>query len=226
MPTRCTNCFAKQFNFLESLTEKEKEQFQKNSSPMTLKKGDVVFFEDDVLQHLYCIKSGACKFSKSIGKNDEYITDLLGKGDVMGRRSIITQKGAMVTATALEDTTLCCIDKTPVVHSIKTNNDFCIDILKGFINDTKLDFERTQYYNNHSSVKKRLAGLLLYLQNKFGVDTDGWLNISLKRDDMANILGTTSEYVISLLSHFKEKNYLNSKRGKLKLISINALQSL
>ncbi len=137
----------------------------------------------------------------------------------MGRRSIITNKGALVTATALSDTILYTLDKKTIIQSLQENNKFCQDVLRGFIADTEEDAEKNFYFQNNRKIKIRLAGLLLYLSKKFGNEKKGWLNISLKRKDMAIILGTTSEYVISLLTSFKDNNYLTLKRDKIKINS-------
>lgn len=222
----CSICNSKQLNFLNSLKLEERASFLANASIQVFKKGDIIFFEDDELQQLFCIKEGACKFSKENSRGDEFITDLLGFGDIMGRRFVLTQKGAVLTATAITDVTLCCLPKKLVLDAIKNNNSFCQDILNGIIVDSVNDIKKIEFYKNHYGVKHRLAGLLVYVSGKFGVDTKGWLNVSLKRQDIANILGTTTEYVISLLSSFKEKKYISSKKGKIKLTSIIALKEL
>ncbi|WP_298553804.1 Crp/Fnr family transcriptional regulator [uncultured Algibacter sp.] len=214
----------KQFNFFKSLSSNELALIEKTTSFLKIVKGDIVFLENELLQKLYCIKEGACKFSLIDDSGKEHITKLLGKGDLMGRRSIITNKGALVTATAIKDTTLCLLDKTPIIKSLRENNAFCQDILKGFIGDMEDETEKIAYFQNHATVKVRLAGLLMYLNDKFGTEKEGWINVSLKRRDIAGILGTTSEYIISLLASFKGKNLLSLKRDKIKIISEKELR--
>ncbi|MFK7780931.1 Crp/Fnr family transcriptional regulator [Psychroserpens sp.] len=216
----------KQFNFLKSMSFAEKEVLLNHSSKLEIKKGEVIFFEDEHLKKLYCISNGACKFSLIDNKGKEHITKLLGEGDLMGRRSIITNKGALVTATAITNTILYSIDKDPVLLSLEKNNEFCQDVLKGFIDDMEDDAKKITYFQNNKKLKVRLAGLLLYLAHKFGTEKKGWINISLRRQDMADILGTTSEYVISLLTSFKNKNYLELNRGNIKINSNQKLITL
>ncbi len=223
--SRYNVCVGKQFNFFKSLTKSELALIEDATSSIEIIKGDIVFLENELLQKLYCIEEGACKFSLIDDNGKEHITKLLGKGDIMGRRSVITNKGALVTATAIKDTTLCLLDKTPIINSLKKNNDFCQDILMGFIGDMEDETEKIIYFQNHATVKVRLAGLLLYLNDKFGLEKEGWISVPLKRQDMANILGTTSEYVISLLASFKRKNLISFKREKIKIISEQELRN-
>ena len=216
----------KQLNYLKNLTAIEKKTLFDSSTLIKLKKDQVVFLEKERLKELYSIHKGACKFTFIDDKGKVHITKILGKGDVMGRRSIITNKGALVTATAISDTIIYSLNKKNMLQSLRNNNKFCQDVLKGFITDAEDETEKISYFENSRKLKIRLAGLLLYLSKKFGTEKKGWLNISLKRKDMALILGTTSEYIISLLSDFKDKNYLNLQRDKIKINSTEALIAL
>lgn len=217
--TICNLNTAKQFNFLRSLSDKEKEGLHAKSTSKRVRKGAVIFSQAELLQSLFCINDGACKFTVIDAKGREIVTDLLGKGDLMGRRSLISKKGAMVTATAISDTTLCCIDNESLLKGFTKNNDFCLDVLRGFVADEEERHLRMELYENRRSIKKRLAGLLLYSKEKFGAEKDGRLLVSLKREDMANVLGTSSEYIISLLARFKKQGIIGLQKGKIRIIS-------
>lgn len=226
MMSTCDFQIAKQFNFLKSMTEGERDELKRTTASRHLQKGEVLFTEADQLQKLFCIREGACKFSKIDEKGKEHITRLLGKGDLMGRRSLISKKGAMVTATAITETTVCCVDKLPVLKCLNRNTDFCIDVLRGFVLDSEDEVQRRGLFENHQSVSKRIAGLLLYLDQKFGREKDGKLKVFLKREDMANLLGTSSEYVISILSGFKARKLLDLERGTIRLLDLNGLRKI
>lgn len=222
----CDFQIAKQFNFLKSMTAVEREALMRTSSPLQLQRGEVLFMESEQLQKLFCIREGACKFSNYDDKGKERITRLLGKGELMGRRSLISKKGAMVTATAITDTKVCAVDRLPVLRCLQRNTEFCMDVIKGFVEDTEDDIKRKALFENHQSISKRLAGLLLYLEEKFGMEKDGSLKLFVKREDMANLLGTSSEYVISLLSRFKATGLVDLERGKILLGNKEALRQM
>ncbi|CAN0587642.1 unnamed protein product [Ectocarpus sp. 12 AP-2014] len=222
----CNLSSSKQLNFLKSLSAKEKERLHTNSTSKKVRKGAVIFSEAELLQSLFCITDGACKFSIIDDKGKEIVTNLLGKGDLMGRRSLISKKGAMVTATALSDTTLCCIDNESLLKGFAKNNGFCLDALKGFVADDEERHLKMGLYENRRGIKNRLAGLLLYLRDKFGADDNGTLNIGLKREEMANVLGTSSEYIISLLSTFKKQGIIGLFKGRIRIISERKLSKM
>ncbi len=222
----CDFSNAMQLNFLNSLSENEKKNLHLNSSSKKVRRGAVVFAESELLQSLFCIYEGACKFSIIDDKGKEIVTDLLGRGDLMGRRSLISKKGAMVTATAITDTTLCCIDKESLLKRLSKNNDFCLDVLRGFVNDESDRYLKMELYNNQRSIKQRLAGLLIYMKEKFGLEKNRTLSVTLKREDMANVLGTSSEYIITLLSGFKKQGLIDVYRGNITLLSEKELRNI
>jgi CRP-like cAMP-binding protein len=222
----CDFSNAMQLNFLNSLSENEKKSLHLNSSSKKVRKGAVVFAETELLQSLFCINEGACKFSIIDDRGKEIVTDLLGKGDLMGRRSLISKKGAMVTATAITDTTLCCIDKESLLKRLSRNNNFCLDVLRGFVNDEAERYLKMELYNNQRSIKKRLAGLLIHMKEKFGIEKNKTLSLALKREDMANVLGTSSEYIITLLASFKKQGLIDLYRGKITLLSEKELRKI
>lgn len=219
-------CVGKQFNFLKNVTSEENETLKISGNMFTVAKGDIVFYEDEKLHKLFCICQGACKFSLIDENGNEHITKLLGQGDLMGRHAMISNKGALVTATALTDAVLCSLDKKVVLQTMQKNNDFSNDVLRGFADEMAEEIEKIQYFQNYKSLQIRLAGLLLYLSKKYGVDDEGWIKVSLKRQDFANILGTTTEYVISLLTKFKSKKYLKVDREKIKIRSYKNLRTI
>jgi CRP/FNR family transcriptional regulator len=52
----------------------------------------------------------------------------------------------------------------------------------------------------HMEVKGRVAETLLLLKKRFGQNRDGFLNITLTRQDMASFAGTTYETVFRVMS--------------------------
>lgn len=217
---------AAQLNYTRSLSKKESDQVIKATSILFVKKGDTVFSENEKLQSLYCIQKGVCKFSKIDDKGRENITKLLGEGELMGRRSVISNKGSVVSAKAVTDIVLCQLEKKPFLESLNNNNAFCMDVLNGFIADIKTNEEALRIFYSNKSIKSRLAGLLCYLKDKFGTEKGGSLIAKLKREDMAGIIGTTSEYVIRLLQYFKQEGYIKTEGRAIHVTAIKGLRSL
>lgn len=59
-----------------------------------------------------------------------------------------------------------------------------------------------------NSVKQRLAELLIYIHDSFGVDENDFLKIVLSCEDFANVVGTAIDSVIRTLSQLKKAGYI------------------
>jgi CRP-like cAMP-binding protein len=66
---------------------------------------------------------------------------------------------------------------------------------------------------SQKTVKQRMAEAFLYLKNNFGEDADGFLSLTLSREDISNVVGTATESAIRIISEFK-KNGLIRTSGK------------
>ncbi len=73
------------------------------------------------------------------------------------------------------------------------------------------------------TVRERLAEVLLLLMDTFDLDEEHTLQISLTREELANMVGTATESVIRLLSEFKADNLIELNGRKIKLLNIPKL---
>jgi CRP-like cAMP-binding protein len=76
------------------------------------------------------------------------------------------------------------------------------------------------------TVRERLAEVLLNLKKNFGLDEDHILQISLTREELANIVGTATESVIRLLSEFKQDQLIDLNGRKIKILDIKRLEKI
>jgi len=68
------------------------------------------------------------------------------------------------------------------------------------------------------TVRERLAEILIHLKNDFGLDENNILQISLTREELANIVGTATESVIRLLSEFKHDQLIELNGRKIRIL--------
>ena len=76
------------------------------------------------------------------------------------------------------------------------------------------------------TVRERLAEVLLFLVNDFGLDSQQFLNISLTREELANIVGTATESVIRLLSEFKSDKLVELNGRRIKILNAKGLEKI
>ena len=223
--SKCNQCIVRQFNSLKHLTKDELIRMSSCKTTRTIKKGEPLFSEGDHVNGVYCIKDGVCKVSKMSENGRNQIVKLAQKGDLIGERSLISEEVSNLNAVALNDMEICFIPKEEILKDLEKNNNFTMDVLKNMANSLKFS-DNLVVDMAQKSVKQRLAETLLHLENKFGVDKDGFIGINLSREDISNIIGTATESAIRLLSELKKKKIIEFRGKDLKIIDKRTLENL
>lgn len=221
--SKCEQCIIKQFNSLKALTKDELVRISGCKTSRTVKKGEVIFEEGEVLNGVYCIKDGICKLTKLSANGKDQIVKMVVKGDLLGQRSIVSNERSNLQATALNDMEVCFIPKAEILADLHKNPDFTFDVLKDMANDLR---EADDIIVNmaQKSVRQRLAETLIYINDSFGVNPDGTLSILLSREDFANIVGTATESAIRVLSQFKKEGLISTIGKQIKIENIEGLR--
>ncbi|OQY00785.1 MAG: Crp/Fnr family transcriptional regulator [Bacteroidetes bacterium 4572_117] len=166
------------------------------------KRGNIVYQERNRIGGIYCLSKGVIKLFKTGIDGKEQIIRFAQKGDIIGYRSILSQELACTTAKVIEDAVLCFIPANLFINMVKENSDFSMQIMRlslkelGEANKFIIDIAQ-------KTVRERLAEILILLQNTFLLDSEKYLQVSLTREELANLVGTATESVIRLLSEFK-----------------------
>lgn len=148
----------------------------------------------------------------------EQIIRFAKDGEIIGYRSILSGENLSATVTTLEDTSACFVPKKILFESIEGNAKFSLSIMKEISRELG---EAGKLITNlaQKSVRERLAEVLLVLQTTFGETEEGLVDISLTREELANMVGTATESVIRLLSEFKEDELIELKGRKLRILN-------
>ncbi|SDS66078.1 cAMP-binding domain of CRP or a regulatory subunit of cAMP-dependent protein kinases [Formosa sp. Hel1_31_208] len=221
--SRCEQCIVKEFNSLKSLTKDELIRISGCKTSRTVKKGDVIFEEGDIINGVYCVKDGICKLSKLSANGKDQIVKLVVKGDLLGKNSLIREESTNLSAIAINDMELCFIPRQEILNDLQKNPNFTMDVLKTMAKDLK-DSEDIIVNMAQKSVKQRLADILVYIYNSFGVDENGYLNVVLSREDYANVVGTATESAIRILSQFKKKGLISTEGKQIKIEKLQKLK--
>ena len=200
---KCEQCIVRELSSLKALNKNELLRIAECKTSRTVKKGEPIFEEGDVVNGVYCITSGICKMSKLSANGKDQIVKLIKAGELLGQRSMISDEPANLSAVALEDMEVCFIPKTEILHFFDTNNQFSMNLMKSICGDLKETSDHLVSISQ-KTVKERLAETLIYLQDNFGKNSDGSLHIQLSREELAGMIGTATESCIRLLSDFNK----------------------
>ena len=219
----CRQCNARIKSVFCKLPEDELLVLNNKKECGYYKKGDTIFSEGTSSHGIYCMNSGKAKISQLGEEGKEQILYLSGEGDLLGYRSVLSGEPYTVTAVALEDSSVCHIPKSMFKQMIESDNHLALEIIQILSDDLKVA-ERNITEFAQKPVKERIAEALLFIKETYGYEEDNQtLNVSLTREEIANIVGTATETTIRVLSEFKKHQILELKGRKIKIIDLQAL---
>ncbi|MEO9893997.1 Crp/Fnr family transcriptional regulator [Aurantibacter sp.] len=214
METRCESCIVRQYNSLRALSKDELKEVSNSKVLKSVKKGESIFEEGEKLDGVYCVRDGVSKLSKLSANGKEHIVKLASNGVIMGQRSVIADETTHLRAVAINDMTVCFIPKNTIINTLNTNPNFAVEVLRHMAHDLK-EADNVIVNMSQKTVKQRLGEAFLYLKKSYGEDKDGFLNLTLSRDEYANIVGTASESCIRIISEFKKKGLIKTAGKKI-----------
>ena len=189
------------------------------------KRGDILYTEGSRISGFYCVHSGIIKVFKTGLDGKEQIIRFAKPGDIIAYRSVLSNEVACTSAKVIEDSQTCFIPSEILIELVKTNSTFALELLKlachelGEANSFITDIAQ-------KTVRERLAEILILLVNDFGLDDQKYLQISLTREELANIVGTATESVIRLLSEFKTDKLVELTGRKIRILNIKGLEKI
>ena len=223
--SKCEQCIVREFSSLKALSKDELIKIANCKTSYTVKKGEPIFEEGNLLNGVYCVKEGVCKMTKLSSNGKDQIVKLVKPGELLGQRSLISEEKANLSAVALEDMEVCFIPKSEVMEFFQKNNQFSMNMMRTICGDLK-DSDDHMVSMAQKTVKERLAETLLYLEDTFGTQTDGSLHIQLSREELAGMIGTATESCIRLLSEFNKNGWITLDGKKIKIAQKNALKKI
>ncbi len=221
----CNKCALDSGSIFKCLTAEEIDNLNFQKDFRQYKRGSLLYQENNRISGFFCINSGIIKVFKTGFDGKEQIIRFAKAGDIIAYRSVLSNELACTSAKVIEDCQVCFIPSEILISFIKTNPTYALELLKlachelGEANSFITDIAQ-------KTVRERLAEILIFLVKDFGLDEEKFLNISLTREELANIVGTATESVIRLLSEFKSDNLVELNGRKIKILDTPGLEKI
>ncbi len=211
--TLCESCPSRVKSVFHNITTTDLSGVDRDKSCYMLKRGEVVFNEGNLPHGLYCVKKGKIKIFKTGNEGKDQIIKFAKPGDVIGYRSLLSGEKYTSSASCIEETEICFIPKTALLDMVTTNSCLAMNLMKVACHELG-DASKIITNLAQKSTRERLAEMILILKENFGLDNEGSIDVTLTREEIANLVGTATESVIRLLAELKEEGLieLNGKR--------------
>lgn len=191
------------------------------------KKSEIIDLPLSEKERIYLLKQGTIKLIKVNEEGEEILIDIIQKGDLFGELNleVPTEKNEFFRVVS-EEAIICTFYREKLEEVINKRPDFALSYIK-FIG---FNFKKIQNsYKNilFKDTKMRLLLLLNMIIEKEGVETTSFaLPNYLTQKDIAQLICTTRQTVISLLGELEKEGMLHYSQKEILIPDVQKIKNL
>ncbi len=222
----CMNCQKKKLSLLDGLAYGELEKIERNRTVVNYKKGETIYKEGTKSLGLLCLNAGKAKIVRKGKHGSEQIVGLKKPVDFIGMHALMSGSSYHNSAVAMEDASVCVIDKDDFLGVVNNNNKLSMKLIKML--SKELDDAESRFINmSQKLLRARLADTILYLMDMYGTCPDGQtINCTLKRNELAALSNMTTANVIRAISSFSKEGLISTEKKRLKVKNPELLRTI
>jgi CRP/FNR family transcriptional regulator, cyclic AMP receptor protein len=213
---------------LNILSRQDRRRILLELSETRYGKGDFIFREGDPAEYFHIVKEGTVKCVKSTPDGKECTLKMLMPGDLFCCDAAAFN-GACHPGSAqpMGDVSILRMPKKAYFSMLRRSPDAALEIIKYLGNRLHEAQEKTKILALDRA-DQRLAALLIDLGARNGVKEPEGIRLTMRltRQDMANMVGTTTETVIRIMSRFKRDRLVSGTANRLVILNLDRLKTL
>ena len=215
----CSHCSHRNSSVFCKMEHDHIHEIDEEKECVNYKKGQAIFTEGSKPHGLYCVNKGKVKLVKLGEDGKEQILRLIKPGDMMGYRALLSGDRYNATAIALEDCGVCYVSKQMFIGVLQKDTNLSMEMMRLLGDDLKKAEEHITHMAQ-KPVRERMAEALLFIKETYGLEEDNQtINVTLTREEIANLVGTATETAIRLLSEFKHDGIVELSGKKIKILN-------
>jgi CRP-like cAMP-binding protein len=200
------------------LGEAQLNEIAAAARPHHFNKGNFIFHQGDPPNFFYVVQQGIVKTFKVSPFGKHIIVKIASFGDTLNASALFGEKH-FVSAQAIDEVVVLSIRKKEYLSLVNKYPLIAMNIVTILGKGLDNEYERILDLVGET-VEHRLCNFLFMLFIKFGTI------LSLTREELANLAGTTTETTIRVLSKLKAAGIISSGRGKIIISNQAKLQAL
>jgi len=219
-------CEKKRLSLFDGLSHNELEVLDRHRTAVSFKKGEVIYKEGGNPMGLLCLNAGKAKIVRRSDHGTEQIVGLKKPVDFIGMHALMSESVYHNSAVALEDASVCVIDKADFFEVVKQNSQLTFKLMKMLTRE--LDESESRFINmTQKFLKARLAEAIILLMDVYGTLADGKsINCILKRRELAALSNMTTANVIRAISSFTKDGVLATEKKRLVVKNAEMLHAI
>ena len=213
--------------YFSHLNQEELDIINNITRVKKFKKDEIIFFEGEIGNYIYIIKSGKVKMLKMNQNGDEQILNIFKNDDILAEVILFDKENYPATAIALTEVKLYSINSKKLSKIFLDHPQITVKIMKVMSSRLRRAQQNIRDFGLKDS-KSRLASLLYHLAERHGDKKENEISISLflTQKELANMIGTTRETVSRTLKNIEKENIISTSRKKIVINDIKKLKNL
>ena len=210
---------------LASLTVADRAALDPLCELRAYEKGAILFEEGQAALFIHFLFVGRVKIVKAAADRD-IILEILGPGEPVGAVAVFEERPYPATAIALEPSGTISIPEREFFHLIEKRPEITRRLLAGLT--MRLMALNRRLADMTGSVDYRAARLFSTLAERAGQKREGgvFVPIHLSRQEIADLVGTTVETAIRIMSRWQKEGLVETERDGFRIRRIEALREL
>ena len=187
--------------------------------------GEVLLREADPGDSVLLLLDGHVKVTVATGRQPTAVLDFCGPGEMLGEIGAVTGRRS-ATVTAIGPVRCWSVPREDFHHRLAADRSFAIEVERRLA-ERLLAAERRATSSLGADASARVAGRLVDLAERFGVDAAGGRRIALpfSQDELAGLSGCSLESVARALRTLRAAGWLHTGRLEMTVRDLDALRA-
>jgi CRP-like cAMP-binding protein len=211
-------------SILQHLPAEDLSLLMSHKTEQSYSKGEIIFREGSVAYGIFLIVEGKVKKFKLDPDGREQIIYVANAGELIGYHAVLAEDRYSDSAATLEKSTIAFIPKDDFLEALQVSEVLNRRLLRTLSHEFAVLSNSLSLFSQ-KPVRERLALQLIVLREKYKVNFSPGMpvEISMSRDDLANLVGTARENVVRLLGEFKKSNIITTKGRTIIILDVERL---
>lgn len=188
---------------------------------------EVVVHHETPALAVVCVRSGKVKLVRYASNGVEVVVSVRGPGGMLGAWEVLSGSPYQVSVATMEPSVLCVVPREAFLEAVRDCPALAMKLLGQLARD-HLVVEEQLVVRASLGVEARTARLLLGLAGEYPIvnseSSPG--GISMSREKMALLVGTTRETLSRSLAHLAGRGAIALEEGSIRILAPGILQNL
>lgn len=219
------NCDACEYRLLvfDSLDSIEVNSLCDYKHERIYKKGEIIVKEGEPITEFFYLKTGLVKSYHTIPDGREKIVHIATPMDFVSLLSVFSETKHRFSLSALDETTVCCIDLPKIKQLVEQNGKFALALMEKMSKNADSIIMQSLCLNM-KNLRGRIAFILLLFADK--IFKNDVFELPVSRKEIAQLIDMTTENVIRILSEFRNDGIIAAEGKSIVILKKNILEQI